>query len=302
VSVLPHRGVTVPGVRIPLADAGALAEPLRRMRRVRFVLAAALLAGGAAAVMAARALPAPTAAPVAGRSTGVVVVDISASIGAATDQQTEAYEQIGGVLENTVARGGNNGLVLFSDVAYEALPTTAGPGDLRAFERYFFPIAGQGRAFGTVRFSRGTFAANPWTEAFVGGTRISNGLQLAREMLERDRVRDPSVTLVSDLDTDDSDVAGLSKVVIGYVRAGIPLRVVPIAAEERNKTLFRNLLGRDGTLAEPPAPRPQLQRPESTGSRSPAALIALSIGLLGLLAVNELWCGRIALRRVEGEA
>ena len=40
----------------------------------------------------------------------------------------------------------------------------------------------------------------PWAENFRGGTKISTGLQLAREMLERHDQEERGALLISDLD------------------------------------------------------------------------------------------------------
>ena len=67
-----------------------------------------------------------------------------------------------------------------------------------------------------------------WASSLSGGTRISAALALARQVLHADRVTDGSVVLVSDLGDSPNDRAALSAAVVGYVRDGIPLRVLGI--------------------------------------------------------------------------
>ena len=64
-------------------------------------------------------------------SSGVVVLDLSSSTDSAPPRE------IPGVLRHLANAGGRSGLVLFSDVAYEALPLGATSEELRPFLRYF---------------------------------------------------------------------------------------------------------------------------------------------------------------------
>ena len=292
-----RRAGVAAGPRIPLADASSFSRPLRRLRLVRSVLAAGLVATAAAAFLVARGLGTPEATIVPHGSEGVIVLDVSASIEAATYEQREAYQKTARALEEAAASGGPWGVVLFSDVAYEALPATTPSDELAALQRYFLPVAptlGE-RPFRTLRLGGSQFAANPWSRAFTGGTKISNGLRLARTMLKRDGTREPVVVLISDLDTDESDVAALTKVVLEYGRASLPLQVVAVGAAEADKAFFRRLLRRGGVAD--PAPLYTSDRAEAGIVESPAVLVALAALLLALVALNELSCGRVALRR-----
>jgi hypothetical protein len=294
-----HIAGTAVGARIPLADAGSFAGPLRRLRIVRLVLAGALVATAGGAFLAARALGAPEASIVPPGSSGVIVLDVSASIEAATFEQRQGYQKTARALEDAAASGGRFGVVLFSDVAYEALPATTPGEELRRIQRYFLPLSRGRRArpFRTLRLGGDEFAANPWSRAFTGGTQISNGLRLARRMLARDGVREPVVVLISDLDTDDSDVVPLTKVVLEYGQQGIALRIVSVGAAERDTAFFRRLVRRAGVVVDPePLQRRAVAR-EAGAVASPVVFAGLAALLLGLLAVNELACGRVGLRR-----
>ena len=287
------------GDAVPLADAGELARFLRRGRVARLTLAAALVCAALAAFVFARGLDPRETALIPPGSNGVIVVDVSASISATT------YRQIGRVLGEAAARGGRYGVVMFSDSAYEAVPPGTDARELRRFQRFFTPLAPhERRAAGGMILTYGntSFPANPWQSSLTAGTRISRGLRLAREVLARDRVERPAVVLVSDLATDQSDIPLLAEALIGYVRAGIPLRVVALAASPQDKAFFSALLARGGGGVVD-APRPSA--PASDGSwlaatTFPGTLVLAVAAVLALLAANEFWCGRLTWGRRDG--
>ena len=74
------------------------------------------------------------------------------------------------------------GLVIFSDVPYELLPPGAPAKELKPIIRLLTPTGGK--------------VVSPWSETFRSGTRISTALQLARDMLVGDKVKDGSILLV----------------------------------------------------------------------------------------------------------
>ena len=100
---------------IPLFDVANLAEPVRRTAVVRWALATALVATLLAAAWLARDPGAAAVRIAQGGESGVVVLDMSASIGSARRRLTEPFEYL-------AATGQDFGLVLFSSVAYEAIP------------------------------------------------------------------------------------------------------------------------------------------------------------------------------------
>lgn len=287
------------GDSVPLADARDLAPLLRRGRVVRLALAGALVAASLSALALARGLEAREAALIPPGSNGVVVLDVSASISATT------YRQIGRVLAEAAEQGGRYGVVLFSDTAYEALPPGTDARELRRFQRFFTPLAPQARRAGgtIVTYGDASFPANPWQTSLTAGTRISEGLRLARAVLARDRVKRPAVVLVSDLATDQSDIPLLAETLIGYIRAGIPLRVVALAASPRDKGFFSAFLRRDGGVVD--APRPGVRDSQDAWLRAtvfPRGLVLAAALVLALLAANELWCGRLTWgRRAQRE-
>ena len=78
--------------------------------------------------------------------------------------------------------GGDAGLVLFSDTAYQALPPGTPVAELGPFER-FFRVAPP-----TTPGLQPQPPRSPWTSSFSAGTRISTGLSLALDVLQRDHV------------------------------------------------------------------------------------------------------------------
>ena len=285
-----------PTARIPLADARALEGKLHRTRAVRLGLAAALAVCAALMVPLARALDERESAFVPQGRTGIIVLDVSASMG------TVEHRKIARVLEDAAASGGRYGLILFSDSAYEALPTGTPGAALREYARFFLPRRrGESREVLPVLSGDTRAPAAPWAESFTGGTRISTGLTLARDVLTRERVPRPAVVLVSDLATAQSDLANLNTVLLDYGRKRISLRAVALGATRENKAFFRELL-ETAEIQEAPPPRPRssyTQRWTAPDRPFPRVLAAAAIALFALLALNELWCVRLSWGRVR---
>jgi hypothetical protein len=255
---------------IPLPDAQALDAARLRTTIVRFGLAAALLGLLVTAFLLARN-PRPDDSLLPAGTSPVVVLDLSWST-------SSDYQGIGATLRRLAASNRRIGLVVFSDAAYEMFPPGTPARELRSLLRFF-----------TGPKSRR--AASPWASSLSGGTRVSTALLLARDVLAREHVSKGSVVLVSDLGDAPNDRAALSAAVLGYVRAGIPLRVVGVNATAENEQLFQGLLGsrpiqprRDGSSAS---------RGGTPSSGLPLALVVVAGVLLALLAVNELACARL---------
>lgn len=275
--------------RIPLADSEALGASLRRTRGYRLGLGGAIvLAAIVTLVLATRLDETPAAAPARG-SAGVIALDVSSSVA------DRGRNRIARALGEAIESGRRHGLVLFSDVAYEALPPGTPAEELRPFQRYFQPLTEPPPA-GSEIVAPGTinFLRTPWSNAFSGGTSISAALRLARRMLVRDDVAQPKVTLISDLADDDSDVTALVQTIDGYLRDRIAVKLVPIGATAANRRFFARLLRNRRPLEAPvdsvPPPIPEAH------SETPLALAAAALLLLAVLAANELWCGRLAWR------
>jgi len=219
-----------------------------------------------------------------------VVLDLSSSISAIT------YRQIEQTLRELIASGGRYGLVVFSDIAYEALPPQTPARELEPLLSYFTPLAGTRPRAGYPSYSLGDqpFAVNPWTNALTGGTRITSGLRVALRALRRDGIRTGSIVLVSDLDDDYLDVPQLAGTFTAIAQADVDVRIVALQPSDEDAALFGALLGGQERIARAhlPAARPS-RTPGGIPPRVPTALVLAAAALALLLAANELWCTRL---------
>ena len=196
---------------IPLADYGRLGRARRRTTVTRAALGALLVGLVIATAITALRPSAKTLSFLPHGSTGIVVLDLSASI------STDTYERIGKTLTELAATNGHYGLVVFSDVAYQALPPGTPSAALKPYARYF-----------TLPPTRNGFLPqfpnNPWTNSFSGGTRIAAGLGLAFRIIQEQGLKRPAVVLVSDLDDDPGDLKSLAGVSLARRPNRIPRR------------------------------------------------------------------------------
>jgi hypothetical protein len=279
---------------IPLADARLLRRPALRSRLVRVLLAAALLATLAAAFFVARGMPVHHSSFFPAGESGVVVLDFSTSI----DQP--GYRRISNVLRPVVEANQPIGIVYFSDVAYVALPPGTPGRELRPFLRFLRTPAPPGQ-FPTradvdraIRFEP---LESPWAAAFRGGTRISQGLEVARDIVEREGI-EGTVLLISDLDDSLFDVPELGATLAGFRRDRIDLRVVPLFPSDDDRAFFREALGPGAFVTHAELLRnAQASQERSLQADFPVPLLLLGVGLIGLVALNELLCGRLEWRR-----
>ena len=294
---------------IPVFDVRNLTEPMRRTAVVRLGLAGALVATLLFAAWLGRE-PGSSAVRIArGGESGVVVLDMSASIGGARRRLTEPFEYLADTNQDF-------GLVLFSSVAYEAMPPGTAAPELRGFLRALapFPNVCLAREFtpcppGQRRiepdtpefegYRRGSIT--PWSDNFRGGTKISTGLQLARQMLERHDQEERGALLISDLDDSLLDVPALTRELITYKEAGIPLHLVAMAPFDEDRFFFERLVGKEAFVDRANMAPPRLVDEKRRAERAgvPAGLAGLALLLLMLLAANEHFCGRLAWRPVR---
>ena len=268
-------------------DVGALGSAIGRTTLLRLVLAGAAVALVLAAAAVAREPATSERALIPQDRVGVMVLDLSLSI---TDDD---YTDIRRVLRRVVAEEASIGLVVFSDVPYELLPPGTPASELEPLLRLLVaPRLGP--------------AQTPWTQTFRAGTRISVALDLARSLLERDRVANGSILLVSDLETAPDDVPALARTITEIDRAGIDLGVVPLSPSSDALSLFAGLLEEDA-LAGFAQQTPDATRPDA-GSAAvglPVALLVLGALVFVALAAHERFAGRLALPRpapVDGGA
>jgi len=209
-------------------------------------------------------------------TTGVVVLDLSLSI---LDDQSGVVRR---TLQTLVDSDARVGLVIFSDVPYELLPPGTPAKELRSVIRLLTPDGG-----GKV--------VSPWTETFRSGTRISAALELARDMLVGDRVKDGSILLVSDLETAPDDVPATARVLRRIKGSGTPVRLLALAPSSDARTLFGGILGREAfaPLTEGPVRAPE--PPEAHRRPLPRVLLLLGVLFLVALAAHERFAGRLAL-------
>jgi hypothetical protein len=291
---------------IPLADIRGLIDPARRTAVIRWLLAAGLVASiGAAALLAQRPASSEITLAQGGRS-GVVALDMSASIGSARRRITEPFEYLADT-------GQDFGLVLFSGTAYEAAPPGTSGAELRGFLNALAPFSNV-----CVALERSPCPAHtrrvdpdspeaerivresetPWTDSFRGGTTISAGLLLARRMLERHDMKDRGVLLISDLDDSGLDVPALTRELITYRREKIPINIVALSPFDEDRFFFERLVGPEAFVDRADLAPNRLvderQRAERAGV--PEGLALLALVLLALLALNEHFCGRLAWR------
>lgn len=260
---------------IPLLDAPSFRAGAGRTLILRAVLAAGLVAALVAAYLLAHR-PRHELGLVPGGTSPVVALDLSWSVSSGSNAQ------IATALRGIADTQRRVGLVLFSDTAYEALPPGTRSAELRPFIRFF---------------ERRKATPNPWTEAFSGGTRIWAALDLARKMLDRNRIRHGSVVLISDLADAPNDRAELAQAMVSYVREGIPLRIVALNPAPDDERLFRVALAARGSIVHVRVAAPN--RPTPSRAAFPLGL-AVAAGILALLlGANEHALGALAWRRRE---
>jgi hypothetical protein len=269
---------------LPLADAPALRRVVRRTRALRVALAVALVGLTLGGAQLARETHVERVSLLPSGTSGMLVLDLSASI------STDTFARIQATLDS-LARGKTPfGLVVFSDVAYEALPPGTPPAELAPFVRFFrIPKTAPGYA--------PSFPVNPWTRAFTGGTKISAGLAVARTVLGRAHVRHGAVLLVSDLSDAPTDLPRVAEEVVAYDRLHIPLRVVGLNPAPQDASYFRRLLQSHSDVLDARLPGEGEIRGQSEVSSSfPTGVVAAACALFLLLAANELAGARLAWR------
>jgi hypothetical protein len=264
----------------PESRAIPASEPMRLQHiRSRTTFLRAGLAGALAlllvvAVLVARQYDVRHAPLVASGSSGVIVLDLSASVFEGGFEAT---------VRKLVETDERAGLVVFSDAAYELLP----PG---SSGREFQPL---------LRFFRatesGNLPPNPW-DRFRAGTRISEGLKEAREALLREG-GPGKIVLLSDLEVLPDEVQRLVGVFADLRRDGFEIEIIPLAPREEQRRLMELLLG-DVFLPEPVSGDEAVQaRGEgrlTTGL--PWAFLFVGLVLVVGLALNERALARLEVR------
>lgn len=260
---------------IPSSEPARVRGAERRTTVIRLALAAAMCAALALAFLVARSQDVRHAPLVPSGTTGMLVLDLSASVSEGGLDVT--VEKLSSTDEKT-------GLVVFSDGAYELLPPGSPSRELSSLLRYF-----------KVR-ADGTLPRNPWEE-FRGGTRISAGMEFARQVLHREGVSRGSIVLVSDLEIDPDEIARLSEVLALIKSEGFEVRVVPLFPTEEKRALVEQLVGSNAFVREPE--QRELRTPEERSfvGLAPWLFVVAGALLMLLLAANENTLARLEVRR-----
>ena len=263
-------------MRIGLADYRSFASLLRRSRLLVAAAAAVAVAAAVALVAAAPRAATPPDPLIGKGSSAIVVVDVSASI------SWDTYARIATTLDRLRRSGGRVGLVLFSDTAYQALPPETPARELGPFER-FFVVKRPANAGLQPQPPR-----SPWTNQFSAGTRISTGLRLALDVIQREHLRNPKVVLVSDLDDDATDLESMTSVALAYRRLGVPISVAALNPSPDDERYMQRLLPHGGAIVDVPLavgtpPTPKAGVP----GRLVAAAALLALALAALITVTQ---------------
>jgi hypothetical protein len=242
---------------------------------VSAVLALTAVGLVAAAVASARTLESQPRGLLPTGTTGVIVLDLSLSIG------EESYVVVRAALQRVVEANERIGLVVFSDVPYELLPPGTPGRELRPIVQLLAPRGGKVR--------------HPWQQGFRAGTRISSGLELARAMLHRDGISPGSILLLSDLDSAPDDFDPLARTLHTLVREQIGVRVVALAPSSEGLALFQGVLGKKA-FADPGDPVPaKAGIVADLAGETPLWLLVLGGLCLVALALHERWAARLGL-------
>jgi hypothetical protein len=274
------------GPAIPLATTAPLANAARRTLILRVALALLLvgLVVSASATGRTNAAAAHGLLPTGG---GMLVLDVSRSI------RPDADQTIVNVLEHLIRSRTRVGLVVFSDIAYEMLPPGSPARELRPLVRLFTPPA-------HPRPGLDPTVPTPWSTSFSGGTQISDGLNLAHEVLVRAGTRRGPILLVSDLDTAPDDVPRVAQALNSFRNENVPFRIVGLSPRADNLALFQNLAGKGAFDA--PVTRVSHGVGAAEGALTgavPWTLIFIAGLVLVALAANEHWCGRLPVPRTQ---
>lgn len=250
---------------VPLGDAARLRPRAAAVRALRLAVAALLLTLVTVALIAAFRLEPERTSPLPAASGGLVVLDLSASI------SSDTYARISATLDRLIRSKGAYGLIVFSDVAYQALAPGTPARELRPFAR-FFDVEVRERPGALPDLPR-----SPWSDSFSAGTRISTGLELALEVIRERHLEEPAVLLVSDLDDDTGDLPRLGRVALAYRRAGIPLHVVGLNPAPEDVAFVRRLVPANGSFT-------RAALPEQGGGASGRLDAALGLSAAGIAA------------------
>ena len=264
--------------RVASYEAGGLRLAALRTNAIRIVLLAGALALFGLTASKARGNDVSGKPLLAGGGASVVVLDLSLSIG------PKDYAGIRKAVQRLISDRARVGLVIFSDVPYELVPPGTPAAELRPLLRLLAP-----RKKGPL---------NPWSAGFSAGTQISSALEMARNMIVRSGAKHGNVLLVSDLIDAPDDDAQLAQTLHAMQRESIRVRAVALTPLPNGRAIFGGLLGKKA-LISPDKLSGGHDPIHSSGAPLPTGLLVLAGLLLVLLAVHELFAGRLGLPQVE---
>ena len=218
---------------------------------------------------------------------GIVVLDVSTSVKPST------YDLIREQLVGLSSTSRRFGVVLFSDVAYEALPPATPARELRKFVRFF----GSGYRYDE---DGNALPRSPWEQWFSAGTSISSGLLLAAQLLEQRPYTDRGVVLISDLADDPSDFQKLADTIALYSRRSIPLNVVALDPAPEDREFFLELLDNPGAISNVQLPTAQTGRGSlAIASGFPWTTAVVAAFVVAVLAASVYWTEPLQWRRSQ---
>lgn len=271
---------------IPIGDAARLRPAAKRTAVVSALLAIVVGVAALAVNVASRRDDAPPPSLLPEGSSVVVVLDLSLSI------PEVAYIRTRNAMRELAESDARVGLVVFSDIAYELLPTGSPASELQPVHAYLTPVPGQinDRTGGPL------YSPDPWSGGFRGGTRISTAIERAREMIQREGGAG-SILLISDLDTAEPDAEPLRAALARLRQAKIPMQIVPLYPLDENRAYFANQVGNAAFTDWNRffAAGGVTRRFEPRDDGVPLGLAGAGVVLLLALALNELRCRRLDL-------
>jgi hypothetical protein len=262
---------------IPASEPARLRRIGRRTTKVRVGLAVGLIVLLVTSVLAARQYDVRHAPLVASGSSGVVVLDMSASVFEGGFEAT---------VRKLVQTDERAGLVVFSDAAYELLPPGSSGREFQPLLRFF-------RSSTT-----GFLPPNPW-DRFRAGTRISEGLKAGRDALRREGEDGGTLILLSDLEVLPDEIQRLVTVLAEFRSEGFDVRIVPLGPREERRELVEQLLGGKALLPEPESGEQAVRAPGEDRLTTGLPWVFLLIGLVLVLALaaNERVLARLEVSR-----
>jgi hypothetical protein len=265
-------------MKIPFGDHDRITWPARRALINTAVLGVVILAVSLLAIVRAGNGGIERVGFVDPNAATVVVLDGSFSISGLS----------GRIAGNAVRRIASTnrpvGLVAFSDAAYQLLPLGTPGRELFPYVRFFRPSRNVADPFGR----------NPLV-ALRGGTQISTGLDLARDVLDRRGVARGTIVLISDLEDSQDDLPRVETSIAELRRRQIDLRIVPLLPSAPARARFEALAGRgafvsiDRLRGRVPSGRDSLLE-----EPTPWLFLVAAGALIVLLAANERLAGRLA--------